>query len=417
MTDSETIEDLSIASSELRRAYAGAMTPDQASAVAATAIAHGLDHPRTLRRAANPIGYLYRAGLGHTRRPRRGFVRWNGDDSAPGVDEQLLRALSRLTPAEARAIWLVRACRWTNVQAGEALETSPIDVADVVKRAVQRLQAATGTTEIDDLLISLGSHRAALVPEAPEPDPDDDTADEQNDAESQVRPQPRHRRIRRAYSTTALAGVLILAIAGVLAWRLVGQGDSTTVALSTDTGSIAERDVVNRDDWAQPLADLEAPSTFALAQIGDAATVQVAVPQRALMPMGRPTYTPNLGLAQDKLWPDADLSVSTLDQLDLVALASEGLPPFTDATAAAVSAEARELDANTSEIRLFEGTSVTAGGRVILWLVGTVDGPAGRWVFAHNAEMITDAETEALSVDRRLGTVLDLLRSAGAISD
>ena len=148
MSRNQTFEELIVdARSQLRRAYAGHLAPDVIPDAVAEAEAWAWENRRRLNRIANPVGYLYRVGQSRIRSRKQGFVPWDDDGQAPMVEPGLPRALSKLPAQQASAIWLVKACGWTNVQAAEALEVSASTVATHVSRGMASLRAELG---VDD---------------------------------------------------------------------------------------------------------------------------------------------------------------------------------------------------------------------------------------------------------------------------
>ncbi len=148
MTTDQTFEAFILdLRTQLRRAYTGHMPPGAIPDAVAEAEAWAWENRRRLNRIANPIGYLYRVGQSRSRHRKEGFIPWDGDTDAPMVEPGLPRALSRLPAQQASAVWLVKACGWTNVQAAEALAISPSTVATHVSRAMARLRTELG---VDD---------------------------------------------------------------------------------------------------------------------------------------------------------------------------------------------------------------------------------------------------------------------------
>ena len=148
MSRHQTFEEFIVeARSQLRRAYAGHLAPDVIPDAVAEAEAWAWENRRRLNRIANPVGYLYRVGQSRIRTRKQGFVPWKGDADAPMVEPGLPKALAALPAQQASAIWLVKACGWTNVQAAEALDVSPSTVATHVSRGMERLRAQLG---VDD---------------------------------------------------------------------------------------------------------------------------------------------------------------------------------------------------------------------------------------------------------------------------
>lgn len=148
MTTQRTFEEFIVdARTQLRRAYAGHMPPDAVADAVAEAEAYAWEHRRHLARLANPIGYLYRVGQSRTRSRKQGFIRWEGDVGMPDIEPGLPDAMAKLPPKQAAAVWLVKACGWTNIQAAEALDVSPSTVATHVSRGMDRLRRQLG---VDD---------------------------------------------------------------------------------------------------------------------------------------------------------------------------------------------------------------------------------------------------------------------------
>lgn len=292
---------------ELRRAYAGTMTPDQVPHAIAAALTHAAADPRRVRRAQNPVGYLYRAGRWHAGHGAHQWARWEVDDTAPDVDRALSPALSRLSADQAAALWLVRACGWTNVQSGEALDLTPATIAAHVAEGAERLEAALDTPgpDIDAQLRALAEHRLASTPlvGAAMPDSTPDTADSQ----------PSEHGPRRRVPTIALviaAGIVAAVIGGVVLWSGDSPPDLAIEGVGFH-GSMHARGLAEQRGWTSVIESGEAPSTFALARVDSSDPVEVANAARAGTPfLPGSTIAPLLALVA--------LDVGVMDSVDAV---------------------------------------------------------------------------------------------------
>ena len=128
--------------------------------------------------------------------------------------------------------------------------------------------------DIDTQLRALADHRLSVVPEVSPKE-----VDEVRVTESEAAPSSRGR---------WLVAAVIVAIVGIGGAFFAATRD----AVDDDTGLVTEpeptpaasmytRDVVDRDDWASALEDLDTPGTFALAQVGTEGAIETAIPERA----------------------------------------------------------------------------------------------------------------------------------------
>ena len=148
MKPEQTFADFALrVQSELRRAYAGSMAAEAIPEAVGEALAYAWEHRRRLRRVANPVGYLYRVGHSRATPSKQGWDVWASDEAAPNVDPGLSRAMAALPKGQATAIWLVRACGWTNLQASEAFAINPSTVATHVSQAMERLSQELGVQD------------------------------------------------------------------------------------------------------------------------------------------------------------------------------------------------------------------------------------------------------------------------------
>ena len=142
------------AQTELRRAYAGSLRSTQVPAAVAEALHYARGNQRRLQRLANPVGYLYRVGTSRTSARPSGFVAWSHEDG-PSADPDPAQAMAELPGLEGSAVWLVRGCGWTNVQAAEALGISSPALAAAATAGHEQLGQEIGAAGLDDRLRAL----------------------------------------------------------------------------------------------------------------------------------------------------------------------------------------------------------------------------------------------------------------------
>jgi len=145
MKSQQTFEEfIAHAEAELRRAYAWNMKCDDIPRAVSEAMSYAWLHRRRVQRAANPVGFLYRVGQAQAGHTRHRWQTWHSDMDVPDIEPDLLSAMASLPRAQAAAVWLVRACGWTNIQAGEALGTSPAEAAAAVSLGMDQLHTQLG---------------------------------------------------------------------------------------------------------------------------------------------------------------------------------------------------------------------------------------------------------------------------------
>lgn len=134
------------AESRLRRSLSAKMRPDQVADAVNEAMLYAWENRDRVLKMSEPIGFLYRVAQSKTRTKRQGFLAWADDGRIPDVEPGLSRALSKLPAKQATAIWLVKACGFSQVEAATAMELSPSTVATHVERGMRRLRIELGVT-------------------------------------------------------------------------------------------------------------------------------------------------------------------------------------------------------------------------------------------------------------------------------
>ncbi len=129
---------------QLRRALAGHIVEGQVADAVAEALGYAWEHRDRVMEMERPAGFLYRVAQSRSRRRRQGWLPWEGEESMPDVEPGLPAALADLPAGQARAVWLVSACGWTQVEAGEALGVSASTISTQVNRALIRLRTHLG---------------------------------------------------------------------------------------------------------------------------------------------------------------------------------------------------------------------------------------------------------------------------------
>ena len=129
---------------QLQRALAGHLAPDVVGDAVAEALAYAWEHRERVLSMENPAGYLYRVAQSRSRRRKQGVLPWPRDASIPDIEPGLPVALARLSPKQARAVWLVHAAGFSQVEAGEAMGVSPSTVANHLERGMARLRDELG---------------------------------------------------------------------------------------------------------------------------------------------------------------------------------------------------------------------------------------------------------------------------------
>ncbi len=280
MKSQETFEEFAIhVDAELRRGYVGQLAPENVAAAVNRAVGHAWNQRRRMVSVANPVGYLYRIGLESGDIGPSEWLPWSEDGAAPDVHPALPPALEELPPIQATALWLVRACGWTNVQTAEALGIGPATVSSRVAEGMIRLGASLGNAanDVDVHLRALSDHRVANIPE--------ELVIEEAEPEATPARTPTWAMVRVMQRALALIVVLGLIGGTVLVIRAVGGADVEAPTLPTVTLSMSDRQLISRSDWARPLGQSGQPGTFALARAGAGFdTIEVAVPDRARKP-------------------------------------------------------------------------------------------------------------------------------------
>jgi DNA-directed RNA polymerase specialized sigma24 family protein len=128
----------------LRRALAGHFARDAVEDALAEAFAYAWEHRDRIMGMEHPAAYLFRVAQSKGRTRKHGFLPWSSADAMPDVEPALVSALTALTPAQSRAVWLVHACGWTYVETAEALHMSASTVGSHVSRALGHLREQLG---------------------------------------------------------------------------------------------------------------------------------------------------------------------------------------------------------------------------------------------------------------------------------
>ena len=176
--------------------------------------------------------------------------------------------------------------------------------------------------DLETQLRNLADHRAARVPEQP--------IAEEGEAAEVV---PAGTRTTRGRFLVAAA---IIAVAGVFATMWAAQREPQTVLLIDPAPlAMADRPVVERDDWTTPLSALSTPATFVVASVDKVSDVQVAIPERAAVRY-RPASTYKLlnallfqaagvatGLDDELTWDGVDRGIDSWNQDHTLASALE----------------------------------------------------------------------------------------------
>jgi DNA-directed RNA polymerase specialized sigma24 family protein len=129
---------------QLRRALAGHIAEGQVADAVAEALGYAWEHRDRVLEMDRPAGYLYRVAQSRSRRRKQGWLPWPGEESMPDIEPGLPAALGGLPAGQARAVWLVSACGWTQAEAGEALGVSPSTISTQVNRGLIRLRTSLG---------------------------------------------------------------------------------------------------------------------------------------------------------------------------------------------------------------------------------------------------------------------------------
>lgn len=424
---------------DLHRAYAGILSVRCLVRATAAAASHAQIHQRRLDRHDNPIGYLFRVGrtsLDTEVEPDDGSWRTAepGAVSEALLHDAVLSSLRALPRRHQEVVWLVRACRWTNVQAGEALALAAADVADAVSGGGRALCRSLGVsdTELGRRLRALADARVARLPELVRTAEEADAAD----AEEAAEPNPPLSTSTgststgstatlststpststlftsaRSTSTLSTSGpaeptppgrwsrlsdprVLAAAIVAVL---VLGGGSLLAAALSspdtvppgpetvTPAPAMHDRPLVEEPALARSGSARSVAGTFALAAVGDPSAIRAADAARAARPI---TLT-------------GGDETSVLEQL--AAMAAVG------------GTELTVEDGDGWRIRYQTGTG-EVDGTAVAWTTGVVEIGAERFVFAHNADLeLADGAAVELPVPARLAAVIDFLRLGGVI--
>jgi DNA-directed RNA polymerase specialized sigma24 family protein len=129
----------------LRRALTGHLDREQVPDALAEAFAYAWQHRERVMAMDNPSGYLYRVAQSKSRARRQGWLEWPGDQELPDIEPGLTGALTSLSPAQFRAVWLVHGCGWTYAETAVAMEVSVSTVGSHVARAMTHLRERLGT--------------------------------------------------------------------------------------------------------------------------------------------------------------------------------------------------------------------------------------------------------------------------------
>lgn len=130
----------------LRRSLSATMDPDRVADAVNEAMLYAWEHRHRVLTMTEPIGYLYRVAQSKNRRRKQGFLTWSDDDRIPDVEPALPRALAALPAAQATAVWLVKACGFSQVEAATAMDVSPSTVSTHVERGMRRLRIELGVS-------------------------------------------------------------------------------------------------------------------------------------------------------------------------------------------------------------------------------------------------------------------------------
>ena len=132
---------------KLRYALTAALGIDLGREAAAEALAYGWEHWDRVRETENPAGYLYRVGLNHGKRQRRGS-RVNLPsvplERLPWVEPGLPAALTRLSEQQRVSVYLVYGHEWSMAEVASLLGVSKGTVQKHVERAMQKLRRRMG---------------------------------------------------------------------------------------------------------------------------------------------------------------------------------------------------------------------------------------------------------------------------------
>ncbi len=103
-----------------------------------------------VRRADNPIGYLYTVGRNSVRSARRTrtiVLPSPPPAPAPWIEPGLPKALGRLSPRERTVVMLVHGYEWTMSEAAEVLDVAKSTVQTHLERAMKKLRRQLGVAE------------------------------------------------------------------------------------------------------------------------------------------------------------------------------------------------------------------------------------------------------------------------------
>jgi DNA-directed RNA polymerase specialized sigma24 family protein len=145
MADDDEFEQFVIRTEpRLRRALAGHLARDAVADALAEAFAYAWEHRDRIMRMEHPTGYLFRVAQSKARTRKQAFLPWSTADALPDVEPGLVGALTKLSPAQFHAVWLVHACGWTYLETAEALHISASTVGSHVSRALRHLREQLG---------------------------------------------------------------------------------------------------------------------------------------------------------------------------------------------------------------------------------------------------------------------------------
>lgn len=136
----------------LRIALTAAYGPVDGRAAAVDALSWAWEHWAQVAMMDNPLGYLYRVGQTAARRARSKPIPYHGaavhvDD--PTVTPELIGALAELSTQQRTMVLLVHAFGWSFRDVASMLDVAPSTVQTHVERALTRLRAALGATEVE----------------------------------------------------------------------------------------------------------------------------------------------------------------------------------------------------------------------------------------------------------------------------
>lgn len=128
----------------LRRSHFAALGLERGREATAEALAWSWEHWPKVKRARNPIGYLFRVGQSRTRSKRTPPVFDRDDWKEPWVEPKLGPALAELSEGQRVAVVLVYGFGWTLREVANLRGTRTTTVQTHLERGLKKLQSTLG---------------------------------------------------------------------------------------------------------------------------------------------------------------------------------------------------------------------------------------------------------------------------------